>query len=316
MDQLQMFGLPPEKQGPVRPAEVPAEVAALAGRLPADLRLGTSSWSFPGWEGIVYDRPASNARLAKEGLAAYAAHPLFRTVGVDRAFYAPVPSETYAAYAAAVPADFRFLVKALSEVVSPLRAPERGGGDNPRFLDPELCERAVIEPLSALGEKAGPLLFQFPPFDVRLLGGPRAFAERLHAFLWALPRGLLYAVELRSEEALSFDYAAALADVGAVHCLNVHPTMPPPSEQVARLAETYREAPAVVVRWMLHAGLRYQAAKERYEPFDRLVDPDPESRAELGRLLSREGRPTYVVINNKAEGSSPLSAIELARALV
>ena len=85
MDQLQMFGLPPEKQGPVRPAEVPAELAQLAARLRPNLRLGTSSWSFPGWEGIVYDRRVSNARLAKEGLAAYAAHPLFRTVGVDRA---------------------------------------------------------------------------------------------------------------------------------------------------------------------------------------------------------------------------------------
>ena len=77
-------------------------------RLPTDLRLGTSSWSFPGWTGLVYAREAGPEMLARQGLPAYARHPLLRTVGVDRTFYGPVPAETFAAWAAAVPEDFRF----------------------------------------------------------------------------------------------------------------------------------------------------------------------------------------------------------------
>ena len=54
---------------PVAPAPVPEAVASVAARLPAGLRMGTSSWTFPGWAGIVYDRRASQTTLAQHGLA-------------------------------------------------------------------------------------------------------------------------------------------------------------------------------------------------------------------------------------------------------
>ncbi|HEY6323978.1 MAG TPA: hypothetical protein VJA16_20740, partial [Thermoanaerobaculia bacterium] len=57
-------------------AAVPSpEVVALAARLPAGIHLGGSTWSFPGWAGLVYDRAHPAARLARHGLAAYARHP-------------------------------------------------------------------------------------------------------------------------------------------------------------------------------------------------------------------------------------------------
>src|SRR5688572_27247846 len=99
-------------EGPVEPAEVPQEVRELGARLPAGGCLGTSSWTFSGWKGLVYDRACSASKLAREGLAAYARHPVLRAVGVDRTFYAPVPPSAFAEYAAQVPAGFRFLVKA------------------------------------------------------------------------------------------------------------------------------------------------------------------------------------------------------------
>ena len=80
------------------------------------MRLGTSSWLFPGWTGLVFaprsGRPAPEQVLARHGLPAYAAHPLLRTVSLDRTFYAPLTPEEFAAYAAQVPATFRFVVKA------------------------------------------------------------------------------------------------------------------------------------------------------------------------------------------------------------
>ncbi|HEY1332765.1 MAG TPA: DUF72 domain-containing protein, partial [Myxococcaceae bacterium] len=100
---------PPE---PPAPAPVPDEMREIGARLPGDLRLGTSSWSFPGWTGLVYAREAGTEVLARQGLPAYAGHPLLRTVGVDRTFYGPVPVETFRSWAASVPEDFRSLVKA------------------------------------------------------------------------------------------------------------------------------------------------------------------------------------------------------------
>ena len=57
----------------------------------------------------------------------------------------------------------------------------------------------------------------------------------------------------------------------------------------------------------------------RYAPFDRLVDPDVPKRQSLARLCAAavgRGQPAFVIINNKAEGSAPLSALHLAAAIV
>jgi hypothetical protein len=86
------------------------------------------------------------------------------------------------------------------------------------------------------------------------------------------------------------------------------------SDQLEAL--TPADQPTLVIRWMLHAGLKYQAAKDRYEPFDRLVDEDVPSRDAIAgavRAALEAGRDAFVVVNNKAEGSSPLSVEKLAR---
>ena len=50
--------------------------------------------------------------------------------------------------------------------------------------------------------------------------------------------------------------------------------MPTVQEQLQIVPCTH--APAFVARWMLHPRLGYDAARVRYEPFDRMVDADPE----------------------------------------
>lgn len=300
---------------PVGPARVAPELAATADRLPAGLRMGTSSWSFPGWAGIVYDRTVPDTVLARHGLAAYARHPLLRTVGIDRTYYRPISAGEFRAYADVVPHDFRFLVKADRLLTSPTD-PAGGAirGPNPRYLDATYAIDEVIGPMmEGLGAKTGPLLFQFPPIPPNLVGGRGAFAERLHRFLDALPPGPLYAVELRTPALLTPDYAAALDATKSTHCYSVHPAMASLEEQLRTVR--HFEQPALVVRWMLHAGLKYEAARDRYEPFDRVRDEDPESLeriavAALDALIAE--RDVFVIVNNKAEGSAPLSVFRLA----
>lgn len=300
---------------PVGPVEVDHRLAGVARRLPETLRMGTSSWSFPGWDGVVYDRRVSQRTLARHGLEAYAQHPLLRTVGVDRTYYRSISAETFRGYASVVPDDFRFLVKADRLVTSPYD-PEGYGvrQPNPHFLDPSFATDTVVGPMAeGLGDKAGPLLFQFSPIPPNLVGGRGAFVDRLQGFIEALPQGVLYAFELRTAAFLTRGYANLLETVGAAHCYNVHPAMAPLAKQLSVVSPFYQ--PALVVRWMLHAGLKYEAAKEKYEPFDRIVDEDAESReriavAVLDALVAE--RPVFVIANNKAEGSAPRSIFRLA----
>jgi uncharacterized protein YecE (DUF72 family) len=319
--QLDLFGSPPaEKGGPLGPAEVPEEIASLARELPRNLRLGTSSWSFPGWEGIVWDRAATKTRLARDGLAVYARHPLLRAVGLDRTYYAPISADAFADYAAAVPDEFRFLVKASSECTTPHRrdASGRREGPNELFLHAPHANDEVVAPyVDGLEEKGGSLLFQFPPLGTKITERPERFAERLHRFIDDLPRGPRYAVELRDRDLLVPLYFEALEDCGARHCFNIHPRMSSIEEQ--RAAAGDRAAGPLVARWMLHAGLGYEEAQRRYEPFSTLVDEDPPSRSSLAELAldhALTGHDVIVTANNKAEGSAPLTLYRLAGAIV
>jgi hypothetical protein len=75
----------------------------------------------------------------------------------------------------------------------------------------------------------------------------------------------------------------------------------------------------LVMRWMLRANHRYGEAKDLYAPFDRLVEPDDASRdglARLARAALGAGLGVWIIVNNKAEGSSPRSVERLAQRIV
>ena len=323
----------PKRRGRgVLPAVATPATLDLAAELPAGVRLGTSSWSFPGWRGIVYGDDYSQSKLARDGLAAYGAHPLLRSVSIDRLFYAPLTVTDYLRYAQQVPDHFRFIVKAPALITDASVRGERGEpvSTNPCFLNAELAAREFVEPcLAGLGMKAGALVFQFPPLPDPLLADPAAFVERLCAFLAALPplpepgeagEGPCYAVEIRDASLLTPRFVRALRAVGVRYCVGLHARMPDPLRQAAALALMDGEAPAgpLIVRWSLHSGFKYEQAKARYEPFDQLVDEDPHTRDTLAELAARyaiAGQPVLITTNNKAEGSAPLTCAKLARAI-
>lgn len=322
--QLDLFGAAAEPAGPaVAPAPVDDRVVRLGARLDPLIRLGTSSWSFPGWVGLVYRDKHSDAVLARSGLGAYAHHPLFRSVGIDRTHYGPIGAEQFAEYAAAVPNGFRFLTKAheactLHTWPKHARYGKHRGEINERFFDPAYATDVVVAPfVEGLGETAGPLVFQVAPQPMANFGGPKGFAERLHRFLSALPRGPLYSVEVRNAKLITKQYAEALNDVGAAHCINVMPSMPSALDQW-KLTER-ENTPALVARWMLAPHLQYESAVSTYEPFHELVDPDPVARRGLSHvvdLAQKKRVPSWIIVNNKAEGCAPESVIALASAIV
>ena len=292
--------------------------------LPSEIRLGTSSWFFPGWRGLVYDGVHPQAMLSRKGLAAYAQIPLLRTVSLDRTFYAPISVVDYARYASQVPEHFSFVVKAPAIVCDAVMRDEEGRGKvlNPHFLDAAIATREFVLPcLEGLSGKAGPLVFQVSPLPRGLLEDATLFIERLEAFFSVLPRELgthtpIYALELRNPELLTPRLMRMLARAGVRYCVGLHERMPEVERQETALKALDGEQPGtLVVRWNLHRGFLYQAAKQRYEPFDRLVDEDPETRLVLARMAVnsfKAKRKVWVTVNNKAEGSAPLSLVKLA----
>jgi uncharacterized protein YecE (DUF72 family) len=252
-------------------------------------------------------------------LAAYGKHPLLRTVSIDRTFYAPIAEADYARYATQVPDDFRFLVKAPMAITSSyLRSDTGEFADSPYFLDINYAINEFVAPCTAgLGLKCGPLVFQCPPQGRSVTGNPDPFINRLYRFLNALPQGVLYAVEVRDPELLTERFFKCLNTTGVRFCIASHARMPAPQEQIAHLR--MMDAGPFVARWSLHSGFKYETAKSKYFPFNKLVDEDPGSRESLAAECVRTldaGFPVYVVINNKAEGCAPLSVTKLAERVI
>lgn len=324
--QDELFGgeVPLKRPRGVQPMPPTAEDQALAAALSHHVHLGTSTWSYPGWQGLVWAGRHSEATLSKTGLPAYAAHPLLRAVGIDKGFYRPISASEFERHARQVPNGFRFTVKAPSLVTDALVRSEDGRGQqpNPLFLDTTAALQDFIEPAyEGLGATIGALVFQISPLPPQLLASMNEQLDRLHAMLLALPKppaGVI-AVEVRNPDWLGPELVSLLRDAGARYCVGLHPKLPPLQEQLPLLRAMWPGP--LVVRWnlnRLHGPYGYEAAEKRYGEFSEMLDPDPDMRADLARVIrgtAGAGQDVFVTISNKAEGSAPLSVRALAQAV-
>jgi len=313
--QLGLFDEPPQ---PSRSFAGIEELEALGRALPARLRLGTSSWTFPGWAGLVYHRRYSTQRaFLRESLAEYAKHPLMRTVGIDRSYYAPVPEEDLRLYAGQLPDGFRCAMKVWQRIAMPVfprhaRYGAEAGKKNPDFLNAEIFAEAVHQPVLELFCRwMGPWILEIAPSPARLSAD--WFLRKLDDFLRAAPRDFPFAVELRERSLLSEEYASVLRERSASHVFNYWSRMPGIAEQieVAGLVD----GDPLVARLLLPPGARYDELRDAYAPFDALVDPRPGMHRDVQRLIEialERDREIYVLVNNKAEGSSPLTIRAIA----
>ncbi|WP_353234637.1 DUF72 domain-containing protein [Diaphorobacter ruginosibacter] len=314
----------------LQPTQWDSGLHALGASLPANVRLGTSSWSYPGWTGLVWESSASEQTLSRKGLEIYARHPLFRTVSIDRSFYRPLTASDYARYAAQVPPGFRFMVKAPSLITDALVRSEDGRGrePNPAFLSPELALQEFVAPaLEGLGSSLGALVFQLSPLPWNMLDRLPETIERLGRMLAALPAlsphapdGVV-AVEVRDPQWLAPDWMPLFMDAlrrgHATYCLGLHAKMPPLAQQLPLLRGLWPGP--LVCRWNLHpvhGPFGYADAQKLYSPYDRIHHPEPQLHAELARLIhafADRGQNVFVSISNHAEGCAPLSIQTLAQ---
>lgn len=316
--------------GLFQPRPLPAagveRLAALAARIPEDVKLGTSSWTFPGWAGLVYrERYRGEKDFVQRSLGEYARHPLFRTVCMDRAFYAPLRPEELNAYAALLPEGFRCVSKVFSELstwVFPKhpRYGARAGRRNEHFLDPWRFEEAIGAPMrDAFADHVGPFIVEVPP--VHGPADPVAFADAVATFLEQAPPDMDYAFEIRDARLFTPRYLSVLRDGGASHVFNYWSRMPSLAaqfESVERVLGKGWVGEPLVLRLMIPPGKRYGDLAAAFAPYDRLRVPQPAMREDVVRLVraAREaGRESWVIVNNKAEGSSPLTVVALAERL-
>jgi uncharacterized protein YecE (DUF72 family) len=146
------------------------------------------------------------------------------------------------------------------------------------------------------------------------------FTERLAEFLSRLPKGFRYGVEVRNRELLTRRYFQALNESGVTHVFNHWNSMASLREQMVAAAEAGGlTADFYVARLLTPRGVSYEGAAKMFEPYDRVLQPSPEMRGDVVRLVKRAiatGKNVFVTANNKAEGNSPMTMITLAKLIL
>ena len=301
MTQADLFPLP----------EPRAELRELAAQVPPSIRFGTSTWTYDGWFGDVYHRHYRGPQPAQR-LEEYVRYPLFRTVGIDSAFYDPPSEEELRSYARALPPGFPCVSKVWDRITA-----KRGlaGMRNPDFLNATLFKDAVLGPYSRVfRDHAGPLVFEFQSMRGKDLPDPLAWADQLDDFFAQLPRDFRYGVELRNPELLTGLHGDVLKRHGVAHVFNSWSEMPSIGEQLD-MAWTFPAA-FTVARALLKPGRRYADAVKQFQPYDRIQEPLSDLRRDLVRLVEEAQRrrmEAFILANNRAEGNAPGTIREIVR---
>lgn len=189
---------------------------------------------------------------------------------------------------------------------------------NPNFLDADCFLSEVLPPYrGSFAPFAGPFVFELTPMPRGAMDA-RELARKVDGFLRHLPSGFRWAFELRDAELLTPTWFEVLAAHGAAHVFNSWTAMPALRVQLAQPRAL--AADFVVARLMLAPYARYQEKKELFAPFDELKEPQGEMRDDTLALLQRAKqhgvKDAYVLVSNKAEGSSPLTVAALAERIV
>ena len=177
------------------------------------LRIGTSAFTAAGWPGSFYPKGLPEC----DYLSYYATR--FDTVEVDSTFYRCPPLSTVQGWNAKTPKGFIFAAKVPQSITHEKVL---------RDCDAELSQ--FLGTMDALGEKLGPLLFQFGYFNKKAFVGVNDFLIRLVPFLKKLPKAYRFAVEIRRKSWLVPQFVEALRERGVALTLIDQSWMPQPGE--------------------------------------------------------------------------------------
>jgi uncharacterized protein YecE (DUF72 family) len=249
------------------------------------IHLGTSAFTAAGWPGSFYPENLKPA----DYLSYYATQ--FDTVEVDSTFYHTPSAGMVRGWYARTPPGFVFAAKV------------------PRIITHEKvlvdCEKELVQFLKAmdlLGEKLGPLLFQFGYFNKRAFRSLGEFLTRLEPFLKRLPSGYRFALEVRNNSWVDARLADVLRSRNVALALVDHVWMPRPAEVFEKLDPV--TADFAYIRWL---GDR-KGIEKRTKTWDRTI---VDRSAELGEWvgvcnkIGGRGVPIFAYANNHYAGNGP-----------
>lgn len=157
--------------------------------------IGTSGWNYKHWVGAFYPEDCAQEKM----LQFYA--DKFPAVEVNNTFYNVPAKKTLESWSDMVDEDFIFAVKA-SRYITHMK----------KLNDPVEALDRFFDPVRALGNRLGPILFQLPP-------NWHCNPGRLESFIASLPGNFRYVFEFRDPSWFDDNVYRILEDAGAAFCI-------------------------------------------------------------------------------------------------
>jgi uncharacterized protein YecE (DUF72 family) len=251
----------------------------------AKIRVGTSAFTADGWVGSFYPK----GMQPRDFLSFYATK--FDTVEVDSTYYRTPALSTAQGWYAKTPPGFVFAVK-VPQVITHEKVLVDCDEDLSHFL----------KTMEALGEKLGPVLFQFGYFNNAKFKSGAEFMARLKPFLTRLPKGFSYAVEIRNKNWLDERFAETLRENGVALALLDQAWVPRPWEMKEKFDLITTDW--TYVRWL---GDR-KGIEEQTKTWDKTILDREAEIAEWVQILKRvvaRGIKAFAYANNHYAGHGP-----------
>ena len=159
---------------------------------------GASGYAFKEWQGSFYPE-----KIAPDAMLPFYAERL-PSVEINNTFYQMPKAAVLEKWVQAVPAAFRFAVKASRRITHDARLKADDAADSVQYL---------YRMLQSLGDHRGPVLFQTPPFL-------KKDVPRLAEFIALLPDGHRAAFEFRHDSWFADDVYDTLKTAAASLCLS------------------------------------------------------------------------------------------------
>lgn len=195
-----------------------------------EIRVGIGGWTYEPWRGSFYPEGLRQ----KDELAHAGAH--LTAIEINGTFYGSQKPESFANWAGAVPDGFKFSVKA-SRYCTNRRVLAEAGESVQRFVDQGIAE---------LGDRLGPILWQFAATKQFDADDMAAFVALLPDSVAGLP--LRHAFEVRHESFRDPAFTALMKQANAAIVFADHPEYPCIDEDTAefryaRLMKTVEDEP-------------------------------------------------------------------------
>src|SRR5271163_449434 len=250
-----------------------------------ELRIGTSAFTAAGWETSFYPGGMKPA----EYLTYYATK--FNTVEVDSTFYRTPSVATVNGWERKTPAGFSLAAK-VPQLITHEKILQDCDADLKHF----------VETMDLMGDKLGPLLFQFGYFNKTVFKTGKKFLARLEPFLKKLPKGYRFALEIRNKQWLTAEFFDLLREHKVAYALIDQAWMPRASEIFEKFDPI--TADFTYIRLL---GDR-KGIEQQTKVWDKVIvdrSKDLRSWVDVCERTTRRGVDTFVYVNNHYAGHAP-----------